>query len=193
MTTTMAPATKHEQRRKRGERAGRAMKLPRNGGLRLRRDAHCKRIDPDRVSDVLELGQAEVADREIEPPLDLAIGVLRQTDRAGLGDAFDPRGDIDAVAHQIAVRSPRPRRQMNADSELDALSAAPGVALDHAVLDLDRAAHRVDHAAKLDKDAVAGALDDAPAMRGNGGIDQVAAQDPSRDSVRSSSAPASRL
>ena len=43
---------------------------------------------------------------------------------------------------------------------------------------LDRAAHRVDHAAKLDEAAVAGALDDAAVMRGDGGIDQVAAQPP---------------
>ena len=47
-----------------------------------------------------------------------------------------------------------------------------------AVLHLDRAAHRVDHAAKLDQAAVAGALDDAPVMRGDGGIDQIAAQPP---------------
>ena len=53
-----------------------------------------------------------------------------------------------------------------------------GVALDHAVLHLDRAAHGVDHAAKLDEDAVAGALDDAAMMGGDGGIDQVAAQTP---------------
>ena len=53
-----------------------------------------------------------------------------------------------------------------------------GVALDHAVLHLDRAAHGVDDAAKLDEAAVAGALDDAPAMRGDRGIDQIAAQHP---------------
>ena len=47
-----------------------------------------------------------------------------------------------------------------------------------AVLHLDRAAHRVDHAAKLDEAAVAGALDDAPMMHGDGRIDQVAAQPP---------------
>ena len=47
-----------------------------------------------------------------------------------------------------------------------------------AVLHFDRAAHRVDHAAELDEAAVAGALDDAPVMRGDGGIDQIAAQRP---------------
>ena len=68
---------------------------------------------------------------------------------------------------------------MNADAELDAaLGRQAGVALDEAVLHLDRAAHRVDHAAELDEAAVAGALDDAPAMRVDRRIDQIAAQPP---------------
>ena len=68
---------------------------------------------------------------------------------------------------------------MNADAELDAaLGRQAGVALDQAVLHLDRAAHGVDHAAELDEAAVAGALDDAPVMRVDGGIDQIAAQPP---------------
>ena len=53
-----------------------------------------------------------------------------------------------------------------------------GVALDHRVLHFDRAAHRVDDAAELDERPVAGALDDAPVMHGDGGIDQIAAQRP---------------
>ena len=89
------------------------------------------------------------------------------------------RGDIDAVAHQIAVGLLDDVAEMNADAELDAaLGRHAGVALDQAVLHFDRAAHRVDHAAELDKAAVAGALDDAPVMRGDGGIDQIAAQPP---------------
>ena len=47
-----------------------------------------ERIDPDRLGDVLELGRSEVEDRQIEPPLDLPVGVLREADRAGLGDAL---------------------------------------------------------------------------------------------------------
>jgi hypothetical protein len=42
----------------------------------------------------------------------------------------------------------------------------------------DGAAHRVDYAAKLDENAVAGALNDAPMMDGDGGIDQIASQPP---------------
>ena len=47
-------------------------------------------------------------------------------------------------------------------------SAHAGVALDHGVLHFDRATHGVDDAAELDERAVAGALDDAPVMRGDG-------------------------
>ena len=115
----------------------------------------------------------------VEPAAHLTIGVLGQTDRAGLGDPFEPRGDIDAVAHQIAVALLDDVAQMNADAELDApLGRHAGIALDHAVLHFDRAAHGVDHAAELDEAAVAGALDDAPVMHGDGGIDQIAAQRP---------------
>jgi hypothetical protein len=62
-----------------------------------------ERVDVDRLGDVLELGSAEIGDLEIEPSLDLPVGLLGQADRAGARDALQPRGDIDAVAHQIAV------------------------------------------------------------------------------------------
>src|SRR5580693_1852542 len=71
--------------------------------LHPRRLADFERIDPDRVGNVLELGRAEIADRKIESPLDLTIGVLRETDRSGLGDPLEPRSDVDAVAHKVAV------------------------------------------------------------------------------------------
>ena len=58
---------------------------------------------------------------EIEPTFDLTIGVLGQTDRPGLGDPLEPRGDVDAVAHQIAVALLDDVAKMNADAELDAL------------------------------------------------------------------------
>jgi hypothetical protein len=124
----------------------------------------------------LELRQAEIRHLEIEPPLDLAIGVLGQADRAGRADALQPRRDIDAVTHQIAVGFLYDIAEVNADAKHDAaLRRQPGVALNEAVLHLDGAAHRVDHAAKLEEAAVAGAFDDTPAMRGDGGIDQIAA------------------
>ena len=94
-----------------------------DAGFGLRRLADFERIDPDRLGDVLELGRAKIDDSEIEPPLHLPIGVVGETDRAGLGDALQPRGDIDAVAHEVAVALLDDVAQMNADPKDDAASS----------------------------------------------------------------------
>ena len=68
---------------------------------------------------------------------------------------------------------------MDADPKFDALVGRdPSVALDHAVLDFNGAVHCVDDTAELDDAAVAGALDDAAVMHGDGRVDQVAAERP---------------
>ena len=72
--------------------------------FRSRRLADFKRIDPDWIGDVLELGWAEIGDREIKPPLHLTVSVLRQTDRPRRGDAFEPRCNIDPVALGVRWR-----------------------------------------------------------------------------------------
>src|SRR5271166_2602549 len=102
------------------ERERRERRTPsRLGGLRLRRLAHFKRINLDRSFDVLELGRAEVGDRHVEPAAHLTIGVLGEANPARL--AFQPRGDIDAVAHQIAVTLLDHVAEMDADPKFDAL------------------------------------------------------------------------
>ena len=122
---------------------------------------------------------AEVGDRQIKASLHLPVGVLGQADRAGLGDTFEPRGDVDAVAHQVAVAFLDHVAKMNADTKLDAtLRGQAGVALGQAALHFDGAAHGIDDTAKLDEAPVAGPLDDAPAVRVDGGVDQVASQPP---------------
>jgi hypothetical protein len=66
--------------------------------------------------------------------------------------------------------------QMNANAELNPpIFGHAGVAVDHVVLNRDRAAHRVDDAAELTNEPVAGALDGAPMMRSDRRIDQIAA------------------
>jgi len=83
---------------------------------------------------------------------------------------------------------------MNTDAKLNAtFRRKAGVALDHAGLHLEGAAHGVDHAAELDDRAVAGALDDAAVMGGDGRINESLRRPRRRASVLSSSAPASRL
>ncbi len=125
------------------------------------------------------MGRAEVGSLHLEPAAHLPIGVLRKTNRARLGNAIEPRGDIDAVAHEVAVALLDDVAGVNADAELDApVLRHAGVALGEAVLNLDRAADRVDDAAKFDDRPVAGAFHDTAVMGGEGRVDEVAAQAP---------------
>ena len=147
------------------------------GRLRLRRLADFDCIDPNRLGDVLELGRAQIAHGEIEPRLHLPVGIFGQTDSARISYPFKARGDIDAVSHQVAVALLNHVAEVDADAKLDAaLGRKPSIALDHAVLHLDGAAHGIDHASELYEDAVAGALHCAAMMRSDGGIDQIAPQ-----------------
>ena len=94
--------------------------LRRRRWLRLGADANLKRIDPDRVNDILKLRLAEVTDREVEPNPHLAIRIFRRTDGAGLGNTFKASSDVDAITHQIAVAFLDDVAQMNANAEFDA-------------------------------------------------------------------------
>ena len=148
-------------------------------GLRPRRLADFERIDPNRVGNILELPRTEIADGKIKPPFDLTIGVLGQADRAWLADAFEPRRDVDAVAHEIAITLLDDIAEMNADPELDAtLRRQPGIALGHAALHLDCAAHGVDDAAEFNNRAVASPLNGAAVVSGDGRINEIAAEPP---------------
>ena len=102
----------------------------------------------------------------------MTIGVLGQADRAGLADAFETRGNIDAVAHQVAVNFFDHVAEMDADPKFDALVRHdPSVALDHRSLNFNGAVHCVDDTPELDDAAVPGALDDPPVVDGDGRID----------------------
>jgi hypothetical protein len=136
----------------------------------------------------------QIAHGEIEPRLHLPIGIFGQTDGAGLSDTLQSCGNIDAVAHQIAVALLNHIAQMDTDSKLDATFGwKAGIALDHAVLHLDGAAHGVNHAAELNDGSIAGALDHPAIVNGDYGSIRSLRSARSRASMRSSSAPAIRL
>ena len=125
-----------------------------------------------RLGDVLEVLRPEVGHLKLDPGLDLPVGVFGQTNLARLANPFEPRRDVHAVAHEIAVILLDHVAQMNAGAELNALLRRHScVTLDHAALHLDGAAHGIDHAAELDENAVARALHDAAMVDGDGGID----------------------
>ncbi len=66
---------------------------------------------------------------------------------------------------------------MNADTEFDLATGRHAcVALDHGVLHLDGATHRIDHGTKLDESAVPRTLDDAPVVDRDRRVDQIAPQ-----------------
>ena len=50
----------------------------------------------------------------------MAVGVLGKTDTARISNAFKARGNVDAVAHQVAIALLDHVAQMDADAELDA-------------------------------------------------------------------------
>ena len=94
---------------------------------------------------------------EVDRPIPhLPTSVLGKTDTAGSAIPSKSRGNVDAVAHQVAVALLDHIAEMDADAELDAaLGRKSGVALDHPVLHLDGAANGIDNASELNDAPVA--------------------------------------
>jgi hypothetical protein len=81
----------------------------------------------------------------------LPIGVLGKADTAGLGIALQACGDVDAVAHQVAIGLLDHVAEMNTNAEFDAvLGCQACIAHRHSVLHFNRAAHGFNDAPKLD-------------------------------------------
>ena len=149
----------------------------RRRGCRLSALADPKCVNAHRFGDVFQHRWPEIGDREIEPPSHLPKGILGQADRAGLGDSFQPRRDIDAVAHQIAVALLDDVAEMDADPKHNPLIfGGPDIPFGHRVLQRNRAAHRFDDASEFDQRPVAGALKNPSVLARDDGIDQVGAQ-----------------
>ena len=145
--------------------------------LRLRRrGARVDRVDPHRPRDVLQFLVAGIAKRRRHLALHLVVGSARQADAAGRGNAFEARGDVDAVAMDVVAVNDHVA-QIDADAEFDApLGRLRGIALGHRLLHAHGAGHRFDDAGEFEQEAVAGGLDDAAFVLGDLGVDQFAAQ-----------------
>ena len=103
---------------------------------------------------------------------DLPIGVIRHANAARLGDAFKPRGDIDAVTEDVVVIK-NDVTDVDADAEFDPLILRySGILLGHTALHFNRTSHRINCAGKLDQHTVTGCLDDAAAMGGYSGVNK---------------------
>ena len=93
------------------------------------------------------------------------------------------------LSSRAAILTPSPMRSPSASSttsprwmprrnSMRFSGGRPALRSSIAGLHFDRAAHGVDDAAKLDDPTVAGALDDAAVIHGDGRIDQIAAERP---------------
>jgi hypothetical protein len=125
-----------------------------------------------RGQDILDLLRPEIVVGDVELAAHQVVDIARDQDAAGLGQGLQAGGDIHAFAEQIAVIEHH-IAEIDADTiaELAGLGCRPGAEL---ALHLDRAEHRLDHAAELRQKPVARGVDDAPLMALDQGGEQAA-------------------
>src|SRR6185369_44248 len=128
-------------------------------------------IDANRPGDVLDRVLAYELAGERKLAVDLIEGGARQTDTAALGQAFETRGDVDAVAVE-ALTLDDDVAEVDADAEAHPAGGRQlGVARLELALDVDRALHGIHDARELRQHVVTGRVDDPPAVAGDRGGD----------------------
>jgi hypothetical protein len=133
-------------------------------------------VDAHQPGDVLDLLLAQVFEDKGQPVANLVVNRIGDEHPAGIGQGFDPRGDVDAVAIEVVALDDH-IAEIDADAQFDpVVRRGAGVPLGHRLLHRDRAAHRIDDARKLHQHAVAGSLDDAAVMLRDLRIEKLAAQ-----------------
>src|SRR6266516_3448575 len=122
--------------------------------------------------DVLELLLADVDELGRHLALDLPMGILGQTNAAGLGKTLQPCRHVHAIPENVTtIEHDIP--DIDADAKLDPLLLRHiRVALGHSPLDIKGTTHRVHNAAELGQQPVAGVLDNSPTVLSNLGVDE---------------------
>ena len=98
----------------------------------------------------------------------------RDANAAGIGKRFEPGGDVDAVAEDVAILD-HDVADIDADAEEQAVLGRQAFVRDaDLLLHLHGAIERIDHALEFGQDAVAGGAGDAAAMGGDQIVDDQA-------------------
>ena len=122
------------------------------------------RVGVHRLRDVLERALADVAEGHRHLVGHRLVHRARHADAARIGDAFQPRGDVDSVAEEIGAALDHVA-DGDADAELQAAAWRVGaVAGAQRFLDVDGGAHRLHGAVERAHDGVAGRVEDAAAV-----------------------------
>jgi hypothetical protein len=128
--------------------------------------------------DVLHRPLAEIGEGVGQPVADLLVDRGGDADRARLGQALQPGGEVDAVAQDVLAVDHHVA-EMDADPQLQPLvRGAPGLVPGDGALDLDRGLDGVCHRPELHEGTIAHQLDDPAAMAGDDGLEQRSAHSP---------------
>src|SRR6266481_2547460 len=112
-------------------------------------EGHANPVDPHWPGNVLDLLLAQILEDKGQPVAHVIMDRVGDEHSAGIGQGFDPRRDVDAVAIEIVALDDHVT-EIDADAQLDAVVRRDiRVPLGHRLLDLDRTAHRIDHAGKF--------------------------------------------
>src|SRR5580704_6629277 len=133
-------------------------------------------VDPHWAGNVFYLLLAQILEDKGQPVAHVVMHRIGDEHAAGIGQGFDPGGDVDAVAVEVVALDDHVA-EIDADAQFDAvLRRDTRVPLGYRLLHRDRAAHRIDDAGKFPQQAVAGGFDDAAAVLGDFRIEKLAAQ-----------------
>jgi hypothetical protein len=123
-----------------------------------------ERIDPNRPRDILDLVLPGI--REIERQLvpDRVPHYARDRDAAWLGECLKSCRDVDTVTEQVTFLGDYIAKSDAHPKGNARLWWRASVPRDHSALNLDRATHGLNGTGELDQHAIAGGLDDLPAM-----------------------------
>src|SRR5215831_1095222 len=145
------------------------LRRPARSGGRVEPDA----IHAQRPGDVLHRVLAEEVVGERQLSLHLIVGGAGKADAAALGQPFEARRNVDAVAVEPGVLHDHVA-EVDADTKPHAAGVRKdGVARAELALDLDRGLDRVDHARELGKHVITGRVHHTAVVAGHDGGDDL--------------------